>query len=114
VNYVIAIPEPIQNNIASWNLSSDAEDFPHEQIEGGMTQEELDRLWRHAGPGSAYIWNLDFQDPVCYGLTYFFTFWLVFGPEPNYLYIYQAEYNPRENWTLENQYEDDDPDYEEN
>ncbi len=111
MNYEIAIPESLQNDITSWNLSIEVEDLLYEQFEGGLTQEELDRLWRHPGPGLTFIWNLDFQDPVCFGLTHFFTFWLVFGPEPSYLYLYQGEYNPRENWSLDNQTEGDEPDY---
>lgn len=108
--YTIAVPEPIQARIASWGLSLEAEDSLYAELEGGLTQEELDRLWRHPGPGFTFIWNLDFQDPLIFGITHFFTLWLVHGPRPDHLYIYQCDYDLREGWESDDQDDGYDPD----
>lgn len=112
--YEIAIPEPIQDKIASWGLPVEVEDRFYAELEGGFTQEELDRLWKHPGPGFAYVYNLDFQDPLNCWTTYFFTLWLVRGSLANQLYIYQCNYEAKEGWSLEGQYDGYEPDYGEN
>lgn len=103
MTYVIAVPEPIADEIASWGLPVDTEDDLFTRLAEGLTQESLDRLWRHPGPGPVYIYRLEFQDALVLGITHHFTFWLTYGPEPDHLYIHQGEYGSEEDWDSDEQ-----------
>lgn len=110
MNYSIDVPEPIQSEIASWNLSFDAEDALYARLEEGLTQEALDRLWRLPGPGFVFVYNVELQDPLLLGITHTFTFWLVYGSEEGHLSIYQAAHEQVEDWNSYEDTEDDSPD----
>lgn len=103
MNYSIDVPEPIQSDIASWNLSFDTEDALYARLEEGLTQEVLDRLWRLPGPGFVFVYNVELQDPLLLGVTHAFTFWLVYGTEEGRLTIYQATHNQDEDWNSDNE-----------
>ncbi len=112
MNYTIVVPEPIQAEIASWNLSFDAEDALYAQLEAGLTQHALDGLWRLPGPGFVFVYNVELQDPLLLGITHSFTFWLVYTSEDYHLSIYQCAHDQTENWNSEEdfgggEYDDD-------
>lgn len=86
------------DEIASWGLPVDAEDELFARLTAGLTQEELDRLRRHPGPGPVFIYRFELPDPLLLGVTHNFTFWLAYGPEPDRLYIHQCEYAAEEDW----------------
>lgn len=106
MNYVIDVPAPIQLEIVSWNLSVDAEDALYAQLEEGLTQEALDRLWRLPGPGFVFIYRVELQDPLLLGITHGFTFWLVYGTTDGHLSIYQCAHEQSEDWNPAEDLED--------
>lgn len=108
MNYSIDVPEPIQSDIASWNLSFDTEDALYARLEEGLTQEALDRLWRLPGPGFVFVYNVELQDSLLLGVTHSFTFWLVYGPEDGHLIIHQAAHDQDEDWTSDEDAGDED------
>lgn len=98
MTYTIAVPEPVADEIASWGLPVDTEDELLARLAAGLTQAELDGLWRHPGPGPVYIYRLELQDAQLLGVTHNFTLWLTYGPQPDHLYIQQCEYSSEEDW----------------
>lgn len=98
MNYVIDVPEPIQTEIGSWGLSYDAEDALYAHLERGLTQAELDALWRVPGPGFVWVYNLDLQDPLLLGITHVITFWLVYTAQDGHLAIHQCQHRQIEDW----------------
>ncbi len=99
MNYKIAVPEPIQDEIRGWGLSIEAEDELYASLEPGLTSSELDKCWRLAGPVPIFIRYVDFQDPLLLGITHDFTFYLEFGEEADMLYIVDAHHKATENWS---------------
>lgn len=101
MNYVIVVPDPRQVEINSWGLSDEAEDALFEELEKGLTRTELNYLWQPPAPSPTYVFCFDQTDPLILGLTHTFTFWLVFGSDPNHLYVYQCDYKFKEEWGID-------------
>ena len=100
VTYVIAVPDPMRDEIGSWGLSPEAEDELYARLEPGLTSEELDECWRLAAPSPTFVLDVDFQDPVVLGVTHSCTFYLTFGEKDDTLYIRGGQHTEREDWGL--------------
>jgi hypothetical protein len=98
VTYKIAVPEPLQDEIRSWDLSIDAEDELYARLERGLTKRKLDKCMRLAGPVPTFILYIDFQDPLILGISHSFTLYLEFGESPDLLYLVNAHHAETEDW----------------
>jgi hypothetical protein len=97
MNYTVAIPRPIRDEIASWGLPRKLllklYTILHVDLPG-----RVDTLPRLAAPSPTFVFTTDVPDENEPGMIHWFTFWLTFGEQEGYVYVRQCvhEIEPEE------------------
>ncbi len=108
MNYRIVVPEPVEREIESWELSFGAGIELYSVLDEGVSEKRLSELWRLPGPGFTYVWPVEFRDPVVPGINHSFTFWLVHGADDDALEIHQVDHVEEDDWSSSQEDENDD------
>lgn len=107
MSYAIVVPNPVRNEITSWELPPAVEDELYRRLEEDLKDGHEKTCLRLAAPAPTFIHRIDLDDCNNPLIIHCCTFYLTYGRQDNALYLMNCFHEIKETWAEDS----DDRDY---